>query len=256
MKATIRYLSFVSKTPHRLAHFYCTYLGMRELGRSPEGDVSVTDGNYNLTFLLARHGRADPGTGQMGIAVDDIRDLEARIEEYATGAELQPAEGGMHFGEYTVEDPNGYPIAVSTTNFALPAGNSHQLPTLVHTAVCEPDGERVAAFYAKLFGFEEPARGADRNGHFMRDGWTNLAILATGDEMRTRGGRVTPDHGKEGLNHFGFEVPRAEEFVKRFPPEAGATQRLDRPRPEGYFRVWDPDGNHFDLRTTPGWRNE
>lgn len=80
MKSQIRYLALISKTPFRLAHFYRTCFGLRELGRSPEGDVSLTDGFYNLTFLLHRPGGPEPGFRLAGIAVDDIKELEARFD--------------------------------------------------------------------------------------------------------------------------------------------------------------------------------
>jgi len=257
MNAAIRYLAFVSKTPHKLAHFYCQHLGMHELGRSPEGDISVGDGFYNLTVLLHRDDRAEPGFGQIGIAVDDVKELEDRLRRHAPGAELQPDAGGLHFGEYCVKDPNGYPVAISTTNFGMSQANEAKLPAIVHAAVCEPSGESVAAFFSNVFGFAKTSpRMWGSSGRFVSDGQTNLAVLASAGEMRAQGGHITPDHVKQGLNHFGFEVPSAEQLTAQFPPEAGATQRTDRPRPQGYYRAWDPDGNHFDLRSSPGWRAE
>src|SRR5712691_8981362 len=120
MKAKIRYLALVSKTPHRLAHFYRTCFGLRELGRSPEGDISLTDGFYNLTFLLQRPGRSEPGFQLAGIAVDNVKELEDRLKSHSPGAELQADEGGIHAGEFLLKDPNGLPVAVSTTNFGVP----------------------------------------------------------------------------------------------------------------------------------------
>ena len=38
MQATIRYLAIVSDDPERLARFYTSGFGMRELGRSSAGD--------------------------------------------------------------------------------------------------------------------------------------------------------------------------------------------------------------------------
>jgi hypothetical protein len=30
-------------------------------------------------------------------------------------------------------------------------------------------------------------------------------------------------------------------------------ERLDRPDARDYYRIWDPDGNHFDLRVAGAW---
>ena len=54
MNYRIRYLSGIARDPDALAQYYTTYYGLSELGRSAEGDVSLTDGFYNLTFLKQR----------------------------------------------------------------------------------------------------------------------------------------------------------------------------------------------------------
>ncbi|MBV9119813.1 MAG: VOC family protein [Chloroflexi bacterium] len=253
MKAEIRYLALVSKTPHRLAQFYRQALGLRELGRSPEGDVSLTDGFYNLTFLLQRPDRPEAGFRLAGVAVDDLSELEGRLAR--EGAELRPDEGGIHGGEFRLHDPNGVPVAVSTTNFGVPAGEA-ALPRLVHAAMCVPDGARIAQFYAQVFGFEKASPDHwGPSGRFLRDGTTNLAILASAEEIQAIGRRVNLDRMTSGWSHFGFEALSAEDVVALLPEDAGATQRTDRPKSQGYYRIWDPDGNHFDLRSLPAWQD-
>ena len=49
--ARIRYLSILSHAPARLASFYTQHLGLRRLGESPDGDISLSDGGYNLTLF-------------------------------------------------------------------------------------------------------------------------------------------------------------------------------------------------------------
>ena len=255
MNAKIRYLALVSKTPHRLAQFYRTCFGLRELGRSPEGDVSLTDGFYNLTCLLQRPDRPEPGFSSIGVAVDDVKELEDRLRQHAPGAELQPDDGGIHAGDFRLKDPNGLPVAVSTTDFGLPDGRP-ELPAIVHAAMCAPNGEKVAEFYTGVFGFAKASpEHWGPSGRFVRDGTTNLAILASGAEVQAIGRRINLDRLNPGWSHFGFEAPSAEEVVARMPAEAGATLRTDRPKSQGYYRIWDPDGNHFDLRSLPAWRD-
>ena len=50
----MRYLAFLSDDPAALADFYARHFELDELGRSNEGDVSLGDGFYNLTFLKRR----------------------------------------------------------------------------------------------------------------------------------------------------------------------------------------------------------
>ena len=252
MNAKIRFLGLVSKAPYRLAHFYRTCFGLRELGRSTEGDVSLTDGFYNMTFLLQRSDRPQAGFRVAGLAVDDEAELRDRLKRHAPGTELVPDEGGIHAGEFVVRDPNGLAVAVSTSNFGV-SGDPPQLPALVHAAMCVPGGEKVSAFYSEVFGLE-PSGHVSRFGRFLGDGTTNLAILASAEELQALGRKPGLDRLSSGWSHFGFEVASAEASVAGLPPDVGYTQRNDRPHPEGYYRIWDPDGNQFDLRTTPGWR--
>jgi catechol 2,3-dioxygenase-like lactoylglutathione lyase family enzyme len=41
--AKIRYIALMTKDPENLAGFYKEYLGMEELARSSQGDISLTD---------------------------------------------------------------------------------------------------------------------------------------------------------------------------------------------------------------------
>lgn len=255
MKAHIRYIGLVSRTPQRLAHFYSSSFGLRELGRSTEGDVSVTDGFYNLSFLLQRPDRPEHGFRLAGVAVDDVEELEERLKRYDPAAKLEPDEGGVHMGEFRLKDPNGLPVAVSVSNFGVPEGKS-ELPELVHAAMCAPHGDKLAEFYAEIFGLEKSSHDHwSRNGRFLTDGVTNMAILASAEEVQAFGRRVNLDRMNSGWSHFGFQAPSAEEVIKQLPPDIGFTLRTDRPQPQGYYRIWDPDGNHFDLRSLPAWRD-
>ena len=52
--ATLRYIAYLANEPEKLVGFYGRFLGTEELGRSAEGDISITDGYYNLTFFQKR----------------------------------------------------------------------------------------------------------------------------------------------------------------------------------------------------------
>ena len=253
MQATIRYLAIVSDDPERLARFYTTNFGMQELGRSGAGDVSVTDGFFNLSLLACRPALGARGPRQIGIAVDDHAALVDRLQRFAPHLTLQPDEGGLHHGEYCIADPNGYPVAVSTCGFGVPGGTS-RLPGMRHVAMCEPRGDVVAEFYASVFGLEKAFLEMWRStGRFLTDGTINLAILGDAEETRAAGKEVTVDHAQLGVNHYGFETPRVGDLIGQLPREVRREQRLDRRDAQDYYRIWDPDGNHFDLRVAGAW---
>ena len=46
--AAIKYIAYLSRNPEELAKFYHRFLQTRELGRSSAGDISITDGFFNL----------------------------------------------------------------------------------------------------------------------------------------------------------------------------------------------------------------
>jgi len=56
----IRYLAMLSEEPAKLAGFYAANFGLSELGRSSAGDVSLTDGGFNFTFLRPRPQLREP----------------------------------------------------------------------------------------------------------------------------------------------------------------------------------------------------
>src|SRR5207302_7840181 len=102
MEARIRYLAITCQDPDALARFYSGHLGLTELGRSSAGDVSLTDGYYNLTLLHGRPELTGPdgefGVNHFGFAIDDVHDVEARLEEFGGNADLQPESGDLHHG--------------------------------------------------------------------------------------------------------------------------------------------------------------
>jgi catechol 2,3-dioxygenase-like lactoylglutathione lyase family enzyme len=81
--ATLRYVAFISENPEKLTDFYHRFLGTEQIGRSAEGDISITDGFYNLTFFKSRPGlnemRMDCGLHHIGLEVDDLEAVKGRF---------------------------------------------------------------------------------------------------------------------------------------------------------------------------------
>ena len=86
MMATFRYIAFISENPEKITDFYNRFLGTKELGRSTHGDISITDGFYNLTFFKKRPDLHEPnpevGLHHVGIQVDSIEDVKARYLKF------------------------------------------------------------------------------------------------------------------------------------------------------------------------------
>ena len=265
----LSYLAIIAERPEALADFYHTHFGLTELGRSAAGDISMTDGYFNLTFLKRRPGlgEADDSKGlhHFGLSIDDIREIEARLEDFAPGVEILPESGDLHHGEYRVHDPNGYAVSLSTRHFGV-TPRPRGLPSIRHIALSVPNREEVTRFYADVFGLRETSvslrRRADNlPARHMGDGNTNLAILPDPDLMREMGEeREVADqyyalNTKGGVAHFGFVVASVEDVLSRMPPElAGASnERPGARRDMAEFRVFDPEWNGIDISQRKGF---
>ena len=253
--ARIRHISIMSSDPGPLAEFYAANFGMRELARSGEGDVDLTDGGYALAIVKSRPGlrelRHEEGLHHIGVAVDDVDAAVARfLSLYPRGA-VVPEPGGERRGVVRVHDPECNPVALSQTNFGLPDG-APGLPRVAHMALNALDTQAILDFFTGVFGFREVfeahaearKRPGYRNKH-VGDGFTNVAIQAffSGEEGH---------EARFGMAHVGFLVPDSKAMAERV-SRAGATVKA-RPahRTQSEIRMRDPQGNGGDL-SQRGW---
>jgi catechol 2,3-dioxygenase-like lactoylglutathione lyase family enzyme len=273
VKAHFGYMAIVSDQPQALAEFYARFFDMWELGRSEAGDLSITDGWVNVSLLKQRSGvegaSGRPGLSHFGIAIDDIHELEANLEEYFPNAEITQENGDLHHGQYRVYGPNGLPYSLSTTNFGV-EGTPRRIPRIRHLATSFPkwmDDE--SDFMTKVFGFREVSttverRQANRSTRFIGDGHINLALLSSGlGKAGGRGdeaGEVYRDeeeralNTKRGFQHYGFVVEDIPSLLASLPPElAKWTNQRPYLRDMAEYRVFDPDLNAIDLSQHMGF---
>jgi len=270
--ARIRYLALISKDPAKLADFYENEIGMREMGRSPQGDISMTDGFYNLTLFRQR---ADLGELQNGIGLHhlgmEVESISATLEKYRQlipGGVALREQGDIHHGEVRIFDPECNPISLSERAFSV-TGDTRGLPRIGHIAIHTLQPQRSADFFIQLFGMRELGttdlrRKEGRFNCFLGDGFTNLALhpyYRTRDEegyalynrVGHDGQEESPEERRFGIHHFGYLMRDAHQKVAQL--SEGAALVADRPavRPYAEYRVVDPDGNGFDLSQTKGW---
>jgi catechol 2,3-dioxygenase-like lactoylglutathione lyase family enzyme len=258
MNYRIRYIAGIAEDPAKLAEYYSTYFGLRELGRSPEGDVSLSDGFYNLTFLKRRSGLDEEddrvGLNHFGIEIDDIREIEARLEEFAPRADIKQEKGDLHHGDFRIYDPNNLPISLSLRSFGV-QGEERAIPNIRHVAMMVPNNQQVCEFLCNVFGMRETSSGRRTAAtgspvRFVGDGGTAVAILR--DPARAVADGVEPPgtNLKDGLNHFGFLVDDLAGYLSRL-PGGGAGRPASRPMTEE--RVHDPEGNPIDISQIKGY---
>jgi catechol 2,3-dioxygenase-like lactoylglutathione lyase family enzyme len=269
---TIRYLAVISKDPYSLARFYTEEVGMGELDRSAEGDITLTDGYYNLTLFRQRADlielRKDPGLHHIGMAVDDIDAVLAKYREVIPGGIAVKEPEGIQYGEVRIFDPECNPISLSENGFGVGKGK-RGLPRIGHIAIHTLQPQRSADFMTALFGMRElkttqERRSQGRFNCFMGDGYTNLALhpyYRTRDEggfalynrIGHDGNEESPEERRFGIHHFGLLMRDATQKAEQL--SHGRNLVADRPaeRPYAEYRVLDPDGNGFDLTQNKGW---
>ena len=255
MRAHISYIALMSDRPEALAAYYSTYFGLTALGHSAAGDVSLTDGFYNLSILKRRaelgEDNDELGLHHFGLAIDDIREFEGRLEEFAPGADLHGENGDVHHGDYRFTDGNGLAVSISTKHFNTPA-KAGVYPSIHHLAMKVPDGDELVSLYGNLIGLQEVSSSIRRreegsSARFAGDGSTSWAIFPA-QTAEVNEGSIN----RLGMNHFGFVVPDMEAMLAKLPAD-GKTSRRPANRPFAEFRTFDPDGNGIDVSQRLGY---
>lgn len=252
--ATLRYVAFISEDPAKIADFYNRFLGTKEIGRSAEGDISLTDGFYNLTFFKKRPALREPGmeTGlhHVGVAVDDLEEVKARYLKFNPRGVVMDEAGDVHHGEIRIYDPECHPVSLSEKNFGVSTSDEKRFPRIRHVAYNALDPEAMLQFYNQVLGLREVPTSYVRRqqglgNRFGGDGFTNLAIhpfysRAEGHEVRF------------GINHIGFLVDNIDATMAEL---SSVLKIAPRPstRPYAEFRFRDIEGNALDLSQTKGW---
>lgn len=253
MQARLRYLAFLTDNPGELADFYLRHLDIEELGRSNHGDVAITDGFFNISFIKRRpelhESRTECGLHHVGMEVDNLAETLERYRALRPNMPIIDEPGGLHFGEVRIFDPEGTAISLSEKSFGV-GNRPDRLPRVRHIAYNALWPEGILNFFTLIFGFHEldssrERRKQGRANRFAGDGFTNLAIHPF----------YSPSEGHEaryGVNHFGVLVSDVRHAVEDFSREMPVAKRPDT-RPFAEYRVRDPEGNMLDLSQTKGW---
>jgi catechol 2,3-dioxygenase-like lactoylglutathione lyase family enzyme len=251
--AQFRYLALLSDDPAALAGFYADHLGLTEIDRTADGDVSLTDGFCHFAIFRMRaalnEARLEAGLHHVGLQVDNLDAALARYKAHnPLGIAIEENRGPAH-GEVRILDPEGNPIILSEGDFGVPEP-VQRFPRMVHIAMNAYLPQTVLEFYIEVLGFREVGqsyvwRNMGKQNRFAGEGHCNLAIHPfIVDE---------PGHeGRFGVNHIGFLADDMEERLGRLSAVVDVAKRPDN-RPYAEYRLRDLDGNMFDLSQRKGW---
>ncbi|HEY2227862.1 MAG TPA: VOC family protein [Xanthobacteraceae bacterium] len=251
----ISYLAMLCAEPAALAGFYGACFGMTEIGRTAAGDVSLTDGGFNLTLFKQRPQLHEPrmelGPHHLGIAVENLDETVKRYRAFNPRGVVIAESGDLQHGEVRIHDPECNPVTLSQRRFGLTAAPPG-IPRIAHIALNALDPAPVRDFYRAVFGlrelFEAHRESMKRPGYgnkHVGDGHSNVAIQTFySDEVG--------HEARFGIAHFGFLVDDSTAMAQRV-LGAGATVKA-RPahRTQSEIRMRDPEGNGCDL-SQRGW---
>ena len=113
--AKIRHLAIKTKNPERLAGFYEEVFGLKRIRSEKGGAIYMSDGYLTLA-LLRNRGEATPsGINHFGFHVDDIKDVEEKLQKFEEPLVQRPAN--RPFAEYRAMDPDGNLFDVSVHGY-------------------------------------------------------------------------------------------------------------------------------------------
>ncbi len=252
----IRYIALTSDQPEHVSLFYKAYFGMTELAISNDGDISLTDGYFNLTIFKRRlalrefEPRMNIGFNRLGLQVDSIEELKKRYLAFNPRGIIVDEPEGPHYGSIRIHDPEFMPISVSESGFGVKS-NEPRMPRLLHVALNAFYPSEVMSFYQTVFGIRPLSKAnahrveVGRPNRFMGDGTVNLAIHSFYADYAGH-------EGCYGVNHIGFMVRDWKKITAEIGRQYHAAPRPDN-RPYEDSRVEDPDGNKIDIGETKGW---
>jgi len=252
--ATLRYIAYLANEPEKLAEFYRRFLGTEELGRSMEGDISITDGYYNLTFFKKRPSLGEMqmklGLHHIGLQVDDLEEVKGRFIRFNPRGMIIQEPNDLQHAEIRIHDPECRPVTISTSSFGVPASKEKRFPRVRHIAYNALDPEIMLQFYTQVFRLREipssyQRRQQGRGNRFCADGKTNLAIHPFYN-------RIEGHEAKYGINHIGFLTNEMRATMAEL---STVLKIAPRPatRPYAELRFRDIEGNALDLSQTKGW---
>jgi catechol 2,3-dioxygenase-like lactoylglutathione lyase family enzyme len=131
--ARIKHIALTTKEPAKVAEFYKAAFGLKELRRSANGAVFLTDGHINIAILnhknemsadMGAHGPNFSGIHHFGFEVDDLDTASEQLEgahaqrlSAKDGVDAAMAGGGHANFEMKWAGPDGVVIDISHTGW-------------------------------------------------------------------------------------------------------------------------------------------
>ena len=117
--AKLRHLAVWTRQPEKMAEFYTKVFEMKEMFRTKNGSIHLSDGEVNLALLNANNpkdpnDRVQVGMDHFGFHIDDQEATVGRIREIYPEGAPRPRPKGTSYAEARGTDPDGNMFDLST----------------------------------------------------------------------------------------------------------------------------------------------
>lgn len=269
MSAKLRHIALISDNYAVQGKFYEAAFGMRTAADPrPERAVTVGDDYVGLNINPRKPGRP-AGLDHFGLEVEEVEPLLARLRAKYPEVQVVKRPSTRPFAGLSTHDPAGNVFDLSqrdmTNRTSVYVETEKRAERRVsHLALRTLHAERMAEFYAEVYGLK-PVERKPRDGNFyLTDGVVTLVLIPWRIEDYEGTGIVRP-----GPDHIGFEVESLDAFHKRLQElgdnnphlraqrlagrEGEARLRLfERCCPLGSYRIADVDGVLLDIAERHG----
>ena len=208
MAAKINHVAIMSERFAATARFYQAAFGLRP----PSNDrivnaITVGDGYVGININPRKPGRP-ARLDHFGIEVDDAAETMARLKERYPAVQVLKRPSNRPFAGLTTHDPDGNVFDLSQRKMAnraeiyLDSEKGWEQPRAVsHFAIRTMNPEKMAEFYAGVFGLALANRKPDDEKWVLSDGRVSLVLVPWRIADYDGTGIVSP-----GPDHIGFKV--------------------------------------------------
>jgi len=257
LAAKLKHIACVSDNYALQGKFYEAAFGMRTAPDTrPERAVTVSDGYVGLNINPRKAGRPG-GLDHFGLEVEELEPVLERLRRHGVGVLGRPST--RPFAGLSTHDPAGNVFDLSQRDMknrtsVYVEAQKPAARRISHFALRALEAERLADFYAEVFGFSALGRKSGDDNHYLSDGRVALVLIPWRLRDYEGTGIVRP-----GPDHIGFEVESLDALKQRI-AELGDNNPHLRPRPLGgregearlkafaaccplgTYRLADPDG--------------
>jgi catechol 2,3-dioxygenase-like lactoylglutathione lyase family enzyme len=214
MGAKINHIAIVAENYAQVAQFYQFIFGFRA---PPEqkvfNAVTIGDGYVGLNLNPRRPAR-NAGLDHFGIEVEDVEHTMDRLKQRYPEVHVLKRLGNRKFAGYTTHDPDGNILDLSQRQLAnrgeIYTENElgwQQKRTVSHYGVRTLHPERMAEFYADMFGLTPANKQPGDPNQYMSDGRVTLTLMPWDILDFDNTGIV-----RAGPHHIGIKVESLESF--------------------------------------------